>query len=339
MRCTLLLILALTHSASAAARAGGIMKQLKGDPAEVGKQRAQLQREVDAILRGEDPDAPPAEEAPAADDAPTPAADDAPASKPKPAKKAGGGLRINLKRLPVPLVLAAGGWRALAVWRWRQAEAAVIAAASALEALTGAAPSCEAPSDGPRDPAARLALASELEARHDALKGTVLPALAQLSQRPPKALAERPAAELQTLGAALKARVDACASVLSGYEAIGQPPPPDFKSWPPELLHARAANLTAKAAPLRRIAELEARLGRKNLDWEVAALDDAALAARIAQLEPQVAEREATTEKEELIGKVEAALWMKGQEVPIGLPMKNTTELRAILKKLKRAAE
>ena len=31
------------------------------------------------------------------------------------AKKAGGGLRINLKRLPVPLVLAAGGWRALAV--------------------------------------------------------------------------------------------------------------------------------------------------------------------------------------------------------------------------------
>ena len=74
MRCTILLILALTHSASAAARAGGIMKQLKGDPAEVGKQRAQLQREVDAILRGEDPDAPPAEEAPAADDAPTPAA-------------------------------------------------------------------------------------------------------------------------------------------------------------------------------------------------------------------------------------------------------------------------
>ena len=63
------------------------------------------------------------------------------------------------------------------------------------------------------------------------------------------------------------------------------------------------------------------------------------MAARIAQLEPQVAEREATTEKEELIGKVEAALWMKGQEVPIGLPMKNTTELRAILKKLKRAAE
>ena len=338
MRCTILLIVALTHSASAAARAGGIMKQLKGDPAEVGKQRAQLQREVDAILRGEDPDAPPAEE-PATDDAPTPAADDAPASKPKPAKKAGGGLRINLKRLPVPLVLAAGGWRALAVWRWRQAEAAVNAAASALEALTGAAPSCEAPSDGPRDPAARLALASELEARHDALKGTVLPALAQLSQRPPKALAERPAAELQTLGAALRARVDACASVLSGYEAIGQPPPPDFKSWPPELLHARAANLTAKAAPLRRIAELEARLGRKNLDWEVAALDDAALAARIAQLEPQVAEREATTEKEELIGKVEAALWMKGQEVPIGLPMKNTTELRSILKKLKRAAE
>ena len=58
-----------------------------------------------------------------------------------------------------------------------------------------------------------------------------------------------------------------------------------------------------------------------------------------AQLEPQVEEREATTKKEELIGKVEAALWMKGQEVPIGLPMKNTTELRAILKKLKRAAE
>ena len=83
MRSTLLLIVALTHSASAAARAGGIMKQLKGDPAEVGKQRAQLQREVDAILRGEDPDAPPAEEAPAADDAPAPAADDAPASKPK----------------------------------------------------------------------------------------------------------------------------------------------------------------------------------------------------------------------------------------------------------------
>ena len=51
MRRTILLILALTHSASAAARAGGIMKQLKGDPAEVGKQRAQLQREVDAVAR------------------------------------------------------------------------------------------------------------------------------------------------------------------------------------------------------------------------------------------------------------------------------------------------
>ena len=40
-----------------------------------------------------------------------------------------------------------------------------------------------------------------------------------------------------------------------------------------------------------------------------------------------------------LTRKVAAALGRKGQEVPIGLPMKNTTELRAILKKLKRAAE
>ena len=59
----------------------------------------------------------------------------------------------------------------------------------------------------------------------------------------------------------------------------------------------------------------------------------------VSTSQPEDQQPTATTEKEELIGKVEAALWMKGQEVPIGLPMKNTTELRAILKKLKRAAE
>lgn len=189
----------------------------------------------------------------------------------------------------------------------------------------------------PESPASRSALLNELRARRELLSRHVLPMLRQLEETPPRDLAASSAVKLEVLNGSLTDRVAACADVLAAYGALGQEAPPDFRSWGLPRLIQRHDNLTIKWPELNAVLRLEARLGRPKMDFGLPEWPKPKLLVHAEALEAKVAETAGRKEKDALLGKVEAELWRRSQEVPIGLPLKSTDELRALLASLRGA--
>jgi len=163
----------------------------------------------------------------------------------------------------------------------------------------------------------------------------ILPAYAQLDEPAPNNLICRSDAEIRQLNATLRERVYMSARVLESYDQLGQHPPPRFRSWKIEKLQARFQNMTMKAPLLRKLVAYHAQLGQVRMDWELPAWSEEALTERCAQLEAQVRESRTRRQKEELIGKAEAAYYMRGEEPPFGLAMKSSDELRQHIKNMR----
>lgn len=162
-----------------------------------------------------------------------------------------------------------------------------------------------------------------------------MPLYRQLELELPSNLGTKRAHDLDAMRAQLKKRVDACSAVLAQYEALGQAPPPTFRTWSTELLRERDANMTAKAELLRNVVKLDAQLGRTKMDWELPVWTTERLEEHAAALQQQVSALAAHKEKQVLLGKVEAALWMRREEAPIALSTMSTPQLRALLQELK----
>ena len=92
--------------------------------------------------------------------------------------------------------------------------------------------------------------------------------------------------------------------------------------------------MTSKAELLREIVRLDAGLGRVKMDWELPAWGEDKLRAHAAGLREKSAAQAARKDKEEMLGKVEAALWLRKQEPPVALGSLSTEELRELLSKL-----
>ena len=317
------------------AKMGGPMSFLKPDLANRKAEEELLMRQVDELRRadGEVPPPPPLEDAPADTQlAPAPAKAERGVISP------GGTLGLRRVRSPVVLAVAAGaaGWRLVRVTvarREAEAVAELEAASGALSELLGTSVKEELPRGRP----AVLALAAELRERHALLCDSVLPLYGQLELKPPATLLQRSAKELEELSTTLAERVRACAAVLEQYESLGQAPPPTFRSWGVAQLEERAANMTAKAEVLREIVALDATLGRVKMDWELPAWDEGRLRSHADALAEKSDALLARKEKEGLLGKVEAALWLRKQEAPVALATLSADELRELLKKLNAA--
>ena len=172
------------------------------------------------------------------------------------------------------------------------------------------------------------------------LLGAILPLLVQLDQPTPAApqLAAMDASELVRLNASLSARVEACGALIAEYEALGQPAPPGFRSWPVQEVHARRALLVAKGPLLREIIALGAPLGSPRLDWSMPEWSEERLAQHAEALRAQAAETIQRREHSIMLGKVEAAFWRRGEETPIATGSLSTEQLRTLLASLERAA-
>lgn len=245
----------------------------------------------------------------------------------------GAALACLAKRMPPSAVAAAAG-AAWVVRSRRLLEREVTSELGVLRELLSA-PRLEAPAA----PAGRRELLAELRARRSLLSGHILPLLASLQEEAPRALAANTALELEALNATLTDRLSAATDLLAAYEALGQEAPPDFRAWPLNKLEERHVNLTTKWAELNEVLRLEARLGRTKMDWALPEWPADKLRSRARELTLKVSELSARREKDELLGKVEAELWRRGQkEVPVGLPLKTTEELRELLATLRGAS-
>lgn len=175
---------------------------------------------------------------------------------------------------------------------------------------------------------------AELGRRREVLLDEVLLAYSRLESTPPRALANATEAELIGVKESLVERAQVASEVLKGYTALGMETPPHFTQWELEDLQARAANVTQKAPLLREVLRLQKQLGQTRADWELPAYDEAALEAMVAKLEPELATRNEWKRKQVLLGKVEAAHWRRGEEVPIALGSLSCEELEEYYERL-----
>jgi len=178
-----------------------------------------------------------------------------------------------------------------------------------------------------------VAQAAELRDRAGVLE-RLMPLYRQLEVTVPQSLGSKDAAGLRELLASFEEQVEASGAVLRAYEALGQAPPPHFRSWDLEVLRERAANMTAKSELLREVVQLDAQLGRTKMDWDLPIWEPERLRAHADGLAEQAAETAAHKEKQKLLGKVEAALWLRKLDPPIALHMMTTPQLRKLLAKL-----
>ncbi|KAL1514411.1 hypothetical protein AB1Y20_003512 [Prymnesium parvum] len=183
------------------------------------------------------------------------------------------------------------------------------------------------------EPAAAASLAAELRARAAEVEA-LLPLYRQLSLAPPATLAATDAAELGRLKRAMLERCEASSALLASYEALGQSPPPYFRTWSVASLREREANVTAKSEVLRGILRLDAQLGRTKMDWELPAWEEERLLAYSEELRGKVEAHKGHKEKQTLLGKVEAALWLRREEAPIALQTMTVEQLQKLLAKL-----
>lgn len=184
-----------------------------------------------------------------------------------------------------------------------------------------------------------MQLAAELRRKATLLANEMLPLYQQLEAQVPPSITRKTEAELTAMRASLVERVDACADVLTEYQRLGQAPPPAFRSWPASQLRERHANMTTNAEILREIVKLDAQLGRTKMDWELPTWSVERLSEHAEMLTQKVTELALHKEKQELLGKVEAALWLRKQDPPMALHMMRADQLRDLLSKLSDTAE
>lgn len=176
----------------------------------------------------------------------------------------------------------------------------------------------------------------ELRARKQLLTEHVVPMLKTLEQPlDGQKLGARSSEELAELNTTLAQRVASCASLLSQYDLLGQPPPPGFRSWPLEDLDARLTKMTTHSAELKKIVTLLSKLGGKRMDWNLPEQSGEELKATIATLEAQVKEASERRRTSELLGQVEAELWKRNEEAPVALATLSIAQLEELLKRLK----
>lgn len=239
-----------------------------------------------------------------------------------------GGLRLPIM---VGLGAAWAGYRTVAS---AQVSSQIEAEIDALKELTRSRSGIETPAGRKR------AALVELRRRKDLLSAHVLPLLVQLEQPVDtpsigKPLGAQTADELHELHETLRARVEACGTLLAEYEALGQPPPTGFRAWPLARLQQQLAHFSSKGEELREVAQLLSRLGGPRVDGDLAEMDVATLKEYAATLEEQVIEAEKRKEKAELLGKIEAELWRRKEEAPVALATLSTKKLRRLYKHLK----
>ena len=187
----------------------------------------------------------------------------------------------------------------------------------------------------------------QFRARKSLLEEHILPQLNQLADADKqeqlhggsKPLAARSSTELADLNATLSARVEASGTLLAEYESLGQPAPPHFRMWPIEELRTRLNDMRTKREELREIVRLLAQLGGQRMEWSMPERSLEELAKITKKLKKKVRERAERKEKAELLGKIEAELWRREEEVPIATSSLSIPELRALLAKLQGATE
>ena len=192
-----------------------------------------------------------------------------------------------------------------------------------------------APSMPPNPSVRDLRAAIDEVRRQRVLVSSILPLLTTLEQSAPVQLVSRSSEELAVLHADLTARVSACGSLLAEYDVLGQPPPSSFRSWSLERLRRQLEHLEAKSGALREVVALRTRLGGPRLDPAVVEWDEPTLRKYAAKLATKVAEADERKDKAVLLGKVEAALWQCGQDVPVALPTLTISELQDLYANLK----
>ena len=243
------------------------------------------------------------------------------------------------------LALTAGtplvGGAAVLACRWLLSARLEARHESAWRALQGAAgapgkPGLPAAPSGLR---ARRSLLLRLQQRLEAVV-KLKPKYGALELALPAGLWSKDEEELAAAERALEERTAACGVLLDLHERLGQSPPLGFRAWPLADLEARAAELREKMPQLRKVAALSAQIGQPRLDMSIAAWSAEKLEAHAASLAARVAAARARKEKEELLGKVEAALWRKDRsaEPPMGLSTMSTSELREVLAALEAPA-
>ena len=179
--------------------------------------------------------------------------------------------------------------------------------------------------------------AAEEAVRKVALVGEISAALAQLQKAAPpsSSLQERSEAELRELNASLAARVRASAALLEAYLALGQQPPDDFREWDAARLDARREQLTSKGELLRELLLLQAKLGgARRMDDGLPEVAEAELREKVQAMRAEAAGAQERRAKEVLQGKIEAALWLRKQEVPMGLAAMSLDDMRDLLARL-----
>lgn len=231
----------------------------------------------------------------------------------------------------------------------RRLSGEIDATISKLGELTKSKPRAPPPHGSVREQRAAL---EELQTRASLLEDDILPKLAQLAE-PGKAdesatalagskpLSQQSSAELSELSVALRARVDVTGAVLAEYESLGQPAPPSFRGWPLPELKQRLDDLSSKRAELREIVRLLAQLKGQRMDWNLPAKSAEELRAHAARLTEKVSEANERKERAALLGKIEAEMWKRNEEVPVATGTLSIPELKALLLKLQqpRAAE
>jgi hypothetical protein len=351
---TLLTAVLLLEAACGVAAAIGPMQHLR--PYGVSDGDNQKMQEIMEKDRRANAGLPPADEA--AEEAELPAFDDETEQKgvpetagpPAAASGAGGLARLGIsgrQRLPIAGAgLAAAGFTIRQLWATRVAKA-VDAELEALSTLTSTK-RIDVLSSA-KDRAALL----DLRARRELLENGILPRAAKLQSGESsthssvleearrfckKPLAQQSVAELADLNATLDARLDACGLLLAEYEALGQPPPPDFRGWGVPKIEERLHNMTVRREDLLEVVRLSAKLGTRRLDWAMPELTSEELRAHIASLGDQVSEAQARKEKAVLLGKVEAELWRRKEEAPVALATLSVPKLNDLLQRLRSGA-
>ena len=147
--------------------------------------------------------------------------------------------------------------------------------------------------------------------------------------------AVRKVALVGELSASLAARVRASAALLEAYLALGQQPPDDFRDWDAARLDARREQLTSKGELLRELLLLQAKLGgARRMDDGLPEVAEVELREKVEALRAEAAGAQERRAKEVLQGKIEAALWLRKQEVPMGLAAMSVDDMRDLLARL-----
>jgi hypothetical protein len=131
-------------------------------------------------------------------------------------------------------------------------------------------------------------------------------------------------------------RETAVSALNSAFEAVGfvQQPLDAFQGVALSRLKALQRDFTDKRELLREYHLLQVRLGMRPsrpMKWLAPTMTEAELKERICTWRTEVAEKDKSKAHEQMVGRVEAALQLKGMKPPVGLRMSSVDELASFL--------